>query len=416
MEVLSAYLKSKHRVEFNNSNDLATPILSHDVAHLVPYIFNAPNGAVIDLRLMCNPLLKKSKPILQSIVQQEKFEWVRGFRERLLLTLEQQEQPKSNEEINEAIQEAVRLEYLKRLYAAIREDARLEDLSPGLAQCIVRHGKAMDIMNSAYKMVQKKIQVCKANAVESLKKTHSILSRIDKWLNWKKSKLFADIDAKCEYAAHVEALKMCSAEENQQEQQQTIYFLRRDLDFLKEIVPQLKRQWKKGYEPSRSFEWSYRIWRPSSWIVRRLGHNGCSEIIPTVIAPAFDFSAHSSNSTENNFMVEKYCKRRTTTTWPFWRITNFFHRTMSWLWNTIYYCLICIPWNSSYSLRAIFCIEPFSSDYDLSQHNGCLYPSVDKKTETVFSRLMNFWSYLKRKQFEYDRAYDRGKLEIIGGR
>lgn len=108
------------------------------------------------------------------------------------------------------------------------------------------------------------------------------------------------------------------------------------------------------------------------------------------------------------FLVEKEIVRTTTTRWPLWRVFNYFHRTWCWTWNAIFFFGIVLPWCSPIGLRALFCVEPFMPDLELSQVNGTLFPRKSSLTETLTSRLITLWRHISKSRTHFETKPDTG--------
>ena len=79
--------------------------------------------------------------------------------------------------------------------------------------------------------------------------------------------------AESQWSAHEEALALCTAHSLHQ----AVYFLHRDLIFMREMDPVLRKELKKVRQPTRTFLWQTPIWMPSKWLVRR-SFQGQSEV------------------------------------------------------------------------------------------------------------------------------------------
>lgn len=234
---------------------------------------------------------------------------------------------------------------------------------------------------------------------------HPILSKIDSWLNDRILKTDQTNMQKVLWDAHDEAIRMC----HKQNLQQSAYFLGRDLTFMKEREPVMTKELKNVKNPTRSFQWPYRVYSPKSWIVRRNFH-GQSEIIPTVICQqATSIITPRSDPSQPVFLVERETIYTTTTRWPLWRVLNFFQRTWCWTWNIIYLLGIMVPWESSFGIQALISVKPFMPDLELSQVNGTLFPRKTSITQTMASRLLNLWRSISKSRTQYESEPETGK-------
>ncbi|XP_024869406.1 uncharacterized protein LOC112453088, partial [Temnothorax curvispinosus] len=124
----------------------------------------------------------------------------------------------------------------------------------------------------------------------------------------------------CEWSAHKEALALCS----HQNLTQTVYFLNRDLTFMKEREPVLLKELRKVKTPTRTFQWPTQIWLPKNWIIRR-NFQGQFEIIPTVLSNTpTSITTPRADPGQPVFLVEREIVHTTTTRWPMW--LNKLHR------------------------------------------------------------------------------------------
>lgn len=108
------------------------------------------------------------------------------------------------------------------------------------------------------------------------------------------------------------------------------------------------------------------------------------------------------------FLVEKEVVRTTTTRWPLWRWFNYFHRTWCWTWNAMFFFGIVLPWCSPVGLRALFSVEPFMPDLELSQVNGTLFPRKSSLTSTLCSRLLSLWRHISKSRTHFETEPDTG--------
>lgn len=172
--------------------------------------------------------------------------------------------------------------------------------------------------------------------------------------------------------------------------------------------PALLRELRKVKTPTRSFLWPTQIWLPTNWIIRR-NFQGQSEIVPTVLCKqATSITTPRSDPSQPVFLVEKEIVRTTTTRWPLWRLFNYFHRTWCWTWNAMFFFGIVLPWCSPIGLRALFLMEPFMPDLELSQINGTLFPRKTSLTSTLTSRLINLWRHISKSRTHFETKPDTG--------
>lgn len=368
----------------------------------VPYQFLTPKGIELDLRLFCRDIMKRALPILVNILERETRGWFLHFRERLIGELRTRKLP--DEEIEKEVNQAVMREYLQRVYTGILTHPDILALGDGIAQLLVQQAQSVVLMHRAVENVQHKLAKTKENLKQRMELSHPVLSRIEPWMREKLRKAEARFIEDCQWSAHEEALCLCAS----QQLHQTIYFLNRDLTFMREREPVLTKELRKVKTPTRTFQWLTRIWLPSHWVIRR-NFQGQSDVIPTVLSnQATSITTPRSDPSQPVFLVEKEQVRTTTTRWPMWRWINYCHRTWSWTWNAMFFFGVILPWCSPLSLRALFCAEPFMPDLELSQVNGTLFPRKSSLTPTLCSRLLLLWRHISKSRTHFETKPDTG--------
>ncbi|KAK9508814.1 hypothetical protein O3M35_006279 [Rhynocoris fuscipes] len=368
----------------------------------IPYLFYTPKGCEVDLRLFSKEIMRKALPVLMNILERETRGWFLHFRERLISDLRQMKRP--DEEIEKEVNEAVMKEYLERVYSGILANTELKELGEGISQLLVEQAQAVVLMHRAVENVRQKLAKSKENLKQRLTKTHPVRSRIGPWLRDRLRNAEEAFIEECKWSAHEEALILC----NNQHLNQTVYFLNRDLTFMKEREPVLKKELRNDKTPTRIFQWKTHIWFPRNWIVRR-SFQGHSEIIPTVLSStATSITTPRSDPSQPVFLVEKEIIRTTTTRWPFWRWINYCHRTWSWTWNAMFFFGVVIPWCSPVSIRALLSVNPFTPDLELSQVNGTLFPRQSSSTPTMISTLRSLARHISKATTQFESKPDTG--------
>ncbi|KAL5018539.1 hypothetical protein ScPMuIL_004261 [Solemya velum] len=311
----------------------------------------------------------------------------------------------SNEEVSLKVTEAVLEEYTKRVFTAIQNNAELENLQQGIGNLLIAQAKSVLIMEKATQNIQKKMEIHKQQLVGHLKKQYAVKSRIRAWMNKQLHLFEEDFLHQNLWSAHEEAISMC--EENNLTQ--TVYFLKRDLNFMKERESILMKELSKVKIPNRVFTFATKIWFPKNWIVHR--HHNQTEVVPTLTA---ENNAIKPSQTRKEphiaYTVDKYCCRITSTRYPFWRWWNYLHRNWAWMWNSIFFFGIIIPWCSAVSLRALFWIHPFFPEFEVSEIDGKLYLRESSCTQTLCSRLVKLWEDVQLSRKEFEDAPDTGFL------
>lgn len=371
-------------------------------AQPVPYQFLTPKGQEIDLRLFSRDVMKKALPILVGILERETRGWFLHFRERLIAEL--REKKMTDTEIEEEVNQAVMQEYLQRVYSSILNHTELAQIGDKIPQLLVQQAQSVVIMHKAVEKIQKELKRTRTEHQKYLINDYPVLSKVSPWLRLKLQAAEANKMSKSVWAAHEEALKMCS----KHNLQQTSYFLSRDLAFMKEREPVLLKELKNAKTPTRSFQWPCRIWSPGSWIIRR-NFQGQSDTIPTVICQqATSIVTPRSDPSQPVFLVEREVLRTTSTRWPLWRLLNFMQRIWCWTWNMMFLLGFVVPWDSPLGIRALLCVKPFMPDLELSQVNGTLFPRKTSITQTLASRLIELWRHISKARTRFETEPDTG--------
>ncbi|XP_014469880.1 PREDICTED: uncharacterized protein LOC106741940 isoform X2 [Dinoponera quadriceps] len=368
----------------------------------IPFVFGTPGGAAVDLRLFSRDIIRKALPTLVAILERETRGWFLHFRERLISELRAQKKP--DEEIEREVNEAVMHEYLQRVYSNILSHPDILALGEGIAHLLVQQAQSVVLMHRAVENVQRKLSQTKESLRHRMESEHPVLSRIRPWMRDRMREAEENFIEECEWSAHEEALVLCSS----QNLQQTIYFLNRDLTFMKEREPVLLKELRKVKTPTRTFQWPTQIWLPKNWIIRR-NFQGQSEIIPTVLSNTpTSITTPRADPSQPVFLVEREILHTTTTRWPMWRWINYIARTWCWTWNAMFLLGVAVPWCSPVSIRALLLVQPFTPDLELSQLNGTLFPRKSSQMPTLCSRLIALWRHISKSRTHFETEPDTG--------
>ncbi|CAG5132948.1 unnamed protein product, partial [Candidula unifasciata] len=369
----------------------------------IPYRYQTPKGQEIDLRLFNKDLMNNSMGILSNILDRQAKGWHIQMRTKLIRHY--QGQGWTNEEISKKVTEDIMDHYLNKVFMAITTNAELDVLQPGLGDLLVNQAKSVIAMLKAKQNLRKKMDEQKEKLINYLKETYPIKSRISTWMTEQIHAFEREFVRQNLWTVHEEAISMCEEDGLQQ----TVYFLRRDLNFIKERETVLRKELGRVKAPTQEFTFSTRIWLPHNWIVRKWNNGLKSEIIETVILESQPL--HKTSSDANiSFSVQKSIERGTSTRYPFWRWWNFLQRTWSYTWNLMYFFGIVIPWCSPVSFRALLWPSSFVPDLDQSQHDGSLFPRESSRTQSLLSRLRALFSNITSSRAQFEAAPDTGFL------
>ena len=126
-------------------------------------------------------------------------------------------------------------------------------------------------------------------------------------------------------------------------------------------------------EPSLEFKFTYNIWLPQNWKISKKLSDNTWKYIPTEIFDGIHMSEHhgeyerTKDGSTPEYKLERVHSANNSTKYPAWRWTNFFLRTSSWLWNSVYFFGAIIPFVSAVSFRALFSLTAYYPDYGNSR-------------------------------------------------
>ncbi|ESO83920.1 hypothetical protein LOTGIDRAFT_108137 [Lottia gigantea] len=368
----------------------------------VPYRYQTPKGLEIDLRLFNKDLINNCLPILSNILDRESKGWHIQYRQKCMREIK--DKNLSAEAMNEKMNESVMKEYLRRVYQAILNNAELDNLQPGIGELLIAQAQTVIALRKAVENLQSNMQKHKEQLIKHLKKQYPVKSRIRAWMNEQLDCFEEEFITQNLWSAHEEATSLCE----EQDLQQAVYFIKRDINFIKERESVLKKELSKVKQPNRQYTFNSKIWFPSNYIIKRY-YRGESVVIPTVFKET-SISSAAEKDIVPRYDLEKYVERRTTTRHPFWRWWNYLQRTWTWMWNSMFFFGIVIPWCSPISLRALFLPKSFTPDYQLSQFTGALHPCESSRTQTLTSRLQLLWQHVRKSRKDFEEAPDTGFL------
>lgn len=392
------YVKDKCkllRAEKHKTADLRPPP--------IPYYYQTPQGLHIDLRLFNKDLINNCLPILSNIVEKESRGWHIQYRQKLVRELKAK--GLSNEQITEEVSTAVMNEYLQRVYRAVQNNIELENLQHGIGQLLIAQAQSVLAMQKAVQNIQQKMVEHKEKLIEHLKNEYPVKSRITAWKNEQLQRFEEEFINQNLWSAHEIAISLCE----EQQQKQAIYFLRRDLNFIKEREHILRKELGRVKVPTQVFTFSTKIWFPQHWMIVRQTR-GDTEVMPTIIKDGAAPAGPVSKKEHDTYTVDKYLRRKTSTRYPMWRWWNYVHRTWAWMWNSMFFFWVVIPWCSPVSFRALFYTNPFKPDLELSPVDGALYPKESSLTHTLISRLRLLWKNVRESRASFEEAPDTGFL------
>lgn len=151
-------------------------------------------------------------------------------------------------------------EYLQRVYSSILSHPDILALGDGIARLLVQQAQSVVLMHRAVENVQRRLTKTKEALRSHVEREHPVLSRIGPWMRDRMYEAEANFIEDCEWSAHEEAVALCG----HQNLQQTVYFLNRDLIFMREVhipyhIP-YRRCWLFRCNTRRGSQCCWRSW------------------------------------------------------------------------------------------------------------------------------------------------------------
>lgn len=403
---LSQYIDFIRKMIVKNTTEKGC--IEEEKAPMLNFIFHTPQGTEIDLRLCSKEVMSQAKPVLMKILEKEAHGWFPDFREKIIFELKSRNL--SNSELEHEANKKISNEYVRRVCEAVLESVEISEIGPGVSKLLSDQVRAGVIYQEALENTEQILNKRQAEEEQYLKENYPIRSKIHSWLTRRLSKRKQENILSNQWTAHSMALDSCRKEGLTQH----AYFLSRDLSFLQDQEPILEKELKSNVKtPTHEFQFRIHIWNPQNWIISKT-YQGTTETVPTVVhsgpSKSLSFNRHSPSSDRPVYLVQKETILHNSSKNPFWRWTNFCYRTWSWMLNFLFFFSIVLPWCSPFSLRALFYLNPFLPDYEVSQLNGSLHKKPSSITQTLASRITDLWRHISKSRTDFEAKPDRGLL------
>ena len=385
----------------------------------IPYRFLTPQGMEIDLRLCNQEAMRSLQPHLLHILNSAMQDWIPSRTNELMKQFREQG-IEEEDELQFNLERTINNEYFDKVTKLINSDVSIERVTGGqgngMAELLINQAQTAKIIGEVLKEEERRQEKFKVDLEARLKVDHPILSRVDSWLERQIKNAHAEDVVKHRWDTHQEAINRCKAASLDQ----SAYFLNKDLSFRKDHEPMWKRELRNVcQEPAKEFKFDTRIWHPKNWIVTEHSASGSPlGIVPTEIMDAsgddtlcYDTAEKGKKDSEEViYKVSKKVTRTNNSGYLGWRWLNFFMRTNSWFWNTLFFLGIVVPWCTPFSLRALLYSEPFYPQYILDTKTGIIKKDRRSKTHTVMSRIHVLWNHIAQARKDFESKPDTGLL------
>jgi len=394
----------RHQLVHTGNNDKMQQDIHQQKIPPLPYIFQTPKGLLIDLRLFSREVVDKARPVINNILQQEsKTRWSRQVPET-------KDDHKFNETITSNPDEGMEDEAFDHISECLLNNPEINQLGVGIAQLLVDQAAATITMRRSVMKVRERFTADLIQAEVDIRLQNPLLSLVKRWMDKQLNDVKVKLMKEYRWRCHEEAIEAC----RKKSLDQFVYFLSRDLAFLKERAPMLSKELWADKEPTRTFQWDTWIWNPYSWIVKR-HFQDTVEVVTTHLSgtPTSITSPRTGDHSDSQlqqpvYTLDRSHRKVTNTQGAFWRWSNYFQRAWSWSWNAAYACGYLVPWCSPIGIRALVSNHPFYADLELCQVNGVLCPRRSAYTPTLSSRLASLWRHISKARTEFETTPDTG--------
>ena len=205
-----------------------------------------------------------------------------------------------------------------------------------------------------------------------LKDQHPVLSRIPEWVE-RKCSVFSDDYSKKHPVSFNEWTKTFKGQEQ--------YLYKHNLDIEDQVERKIVDNTYKKFD---TFEWNFRIWRPSHWKKEK----------------------HTSESGTVTWTLNKYRTLTTSTNYPGWRFGNIVIRIGQYINNGLFGLIAnCIY--GPFGFRSWVGLDEFQPDRDIDIYTGELKP-VGSKFATWFGRIRAIWQNIAASRTDFEKTPDTG--------
>jgi len=270
-----------------------------------------------------------------------------------------------------------------RFLEALRHDATLEGLSPGLGRMLADHAQALRIVTSIELDEAERLARVREEARAHLKERYPVRSRIGPWLERWLSRALEDDRNQVRWRVHERIRDELDAAKLPAQAK----IVAASLAFHRTMEPAVRAALEAARRPAATFEWSRRIWQPRNWVVTKVS---------------------DPNTGETRFQYQTQHTRVVTTAMRGWRWYNAALRTGVWLNNSLFQLVPTALWNGRLGLHALFGLRPFYARMTIDPIAGALVPDPYSITPTMASRVGDLWKDVRRSRDEFEAQPDVG--------
>ena len=249
-----------------------------------------------------------------------------------------------------------------------------DTLQPDCADALTNLVMAVSLLRNELSKYHKEQTAAIESYERSLKAEHSILYRIPTW----KDRKMAEFEEKWLRDHSLHRLKHDIYDRLGANQEAQIFganlHSETDIKYLN-----FKTKLETQKEPERTFIFKFRIWNPKSWKI--INNNGY-------------------------YHLEKYTNVTNKTTYPGWRISNFFLRIAKYF-NNGTNSLVSNAIFGPFGLRSLYGLGEFDCDYKVDNEGHLV---AKYRLNTWFGRIGNLWRNISKSRREFEAKEENGLL------
>ena len=352
-------------------------------------LWTTPRGGTLDLLLFDHQLLQRAEPILRQIATREESDWKLNA-VMWQVGMEEALRREGVTEPNLAQQLADRAadERQQRYFDAVSSSIALNEIAMGFGRNLARHLRATRIAVSAQQAHDAVILQRRTELTRTLQQSDPIKSRIPEWLEEQLSIQMAPFEAALTSNPRRVAMQGLRAAGLDAE----AWLMEENLEFLVHHGGPIHAGLAQERVPARTFTWDYRFWNAADWKIERKAEPG------------------PYGTTTSVCTADRYRHAEVTTRYPFWRLGNLVHRSITSANNSARWLLMDNLWNGPMGLRSLAGQEAFQAQMRVNPISCELEPDPDSQTATLRSRLKALWEDVKRSRQESEAQPDTGLI------
>jgi hypothetical protein len=343
-------------------------------------------GTTSDLRLAYPQLLEKAQPIVAQIWEQADAEWTKHAQDNrvgIAASLIRRGSPSEDaRRLANSLEEAKQAKF----FEAIAASPELEAISPGLGVLIVRHGRALTLIEKAKYSLHHAVAEYRKALEETLRREKPIRSQIPEWLQTRLEEAEQEQFDKLRGPTYEKLALDLESEGLHQE----AVSLRAGLYFTENEEGILKSELEAARKSGRVYKTSAQIWQAKNWVVEKTHNADGSDYFS-----GRDFKA----------LPDIYSAM------PFHRVALAAERSYAILKGGLYWLAYRNWWNGPIGMKSLFLKDPFTVAYKVDSATGKIVPSEhNDKMGTLLSRFHAIQAACAKGRADFEARPDKSEL------